>query len=357
MPRISVIIPAYHHEKYIAAAIESILAQSFSDFEIVAIDDGSPDRTGEILDSCARRDDRIRVFHQENRGVAETSNRGIEYARGEWVAFCGSDDTYPPGALEALIRKSENVDVVIGEYSCLSDRGLCKRVRYPCKKSSFTELMFASGAMWGKLFRREFLMGNGLRFPKLAMEEDVVFIARMAVLRPRFSLVRRSVYCYWSHDGDRSLSLTHRNDVKSFEERLKGKQMMLDIFYEHRFLEEWETHFISSALLLSDYLLGIFQPRERERAFELFRNFLFQYDWSGREEKFRGYFGLLPEEMTEDGLELFYQKNMQYDWKDRVYHKFATGQIGLRYILKYLDAWAKYKLSAIKEKRSGNSGD
>lgn len=350
MPKISVIIPAFNHERYIADTIESILAQSFSDFEVVAIDDGSSDCTGEILDDYSLKDSRIRAFHQKNVGVAETSNRGIQFAKGEWVTFCGSDDTYPSKALEHLYGKSRNVDVVIGEYSCCSDRGFSANVHYPLYKKSFAELMFTSGAMWGKLFRREFLITHQLCFPDLLMEEDVVFIAQMAVLSPRFSVARKSVYCYWNHDGDGMLSLTHRNDANSFEQRLRGKQMMLNIFQEHRFTVEWERHFISSVQILADYLLGIFQPQDRQRAYELFLDFLFQYDWEGKEGMFEGYFNMVPEEMRTSSMELFYQRNVQFDLKDKIYHKFATGQIGFRYILKYLEAWARFKLSSCMQK-------
>ncbi|TCL42569.1 glycosyltransferase family 2 protein [Harryflintia acetispora] len=352
MPKISVIIPAYNHEKYIAATIDSILAQSFSDFEIVAIDDGSPDHTGEILDAYACKDARVHVYHQKNVGVAETSNRGIQYATGEWIAFCGSDDTYPPRALEHLLKKSDQMDVVIGEYTCRSDRGLSQYMRYRRRRNSFTGLMFASGAMWGKLFRRTFLVEHQLYFPTLTMEEDVVFIAQMAVLSPQYSIVRKNTYYYWNHDGDGAPSLTHRSDINSFEQRLRGKQMMLDIFREHYFTADWETHFIGSALTLADYLLGLFQPQDRERAFALFCDFLFQYDWSGKDRQFEGYFNMRLDEMLAGGIELFYQRNMQFDLKDRIYYKFATGQIGFRYIIKYMEAWARFKLSLYR-KRGG----
>lgn len=102
MPKISVIVPVYGGEKYLGECIESILGQTFKDFELLLLDDGSPDRSGEICDEYARRDGRIRVIHKENEGINATRRRGVHEAKGEWVAFCDDDDTMVPDALESL---------------------------------------------------------------------------------------------------------------------------------------------------------------------------------------------------------------------------------------------------------------
>ena len=95
-PLISVIVPVYKAEKYLPQCIESILAQTFTDFELLLIDDGSPDRSGEICDEYVRKDHRIRVFHQQNRGVSAARNLGLEQAVGEYIAFVDSDDYVLP---------------------------------------------------------------------------------------------------------------------------------------------------------------------------------------------------------------------------------------------------------------------
>lgn len=101
-PEISIIVPVYKVEKYLPCCIESILAQSFTDYELLLIDDGSPDRCGEICDEYARKDDRIRVFHQQNLGVSAARNRGLDEARGSYVTFVDSDDWIGEAYLQAL---------------------------------------------------------------------------------------------------------------------------------------------------------------------------------------------------------------------------------------------------------------
>lgn len=101
-PTISVIVPVYKAEKYLTHCIDSILNQSFTDLELLLIDDGSPDRSGEICDKYARKDSRIRVFHQQNGGVSRARNNGLAHAQGQYVVFVDSDDRTLPDYLCAL---------------------------------------------------------------------------------------------------------------------------------------------------------------------------------------------------------------------------------------------------------------
>ena len=92
-PKISVIVPVYNVEQYLPRCIDSILAQTFTDFEVLLIDDGSTDESGKICDEYAKKDSRIRVFHKKNGGVSSARNTGLDNAHSEWVAFVDSDDT------------------------------------------------------------------------------------------------------------------------------------------------------------------------------------------------------------------------------------------------------------------------
>lgn len=114
MPAISVIMPVYNSEKYLRDAIESVLKQTFTDFELLLIDDGSKDSSGIICDEYASQDSRIRVTHQENTGLCGARNRGLELARGEYIAFADNDDECCPDMLESNYRaaKANNADMV-----------------------------------------------------------------------------------------------------------------------------------------------------------------------------------------------------------------------------------------------------
>ena len=101
-PEISVIVPVYRVEKYLNDCIDSILAQTFTDFELILVDDGSPDGCPALCDAAAAKDSRIRVIHQKNRGLSGARNAGLDAAEGEWIAFVDSDDMLLPQALEQV---------------------------------------------------------------------------------------------------------------------------------------------------------------------------------------------------------------------------------------------------------------
>lgn len=113
-PKISVVVPVYNGEKYLGECINSILGQSFRDFELILLDDGSPDGSGTICDSYAEKDSRIRVIHKANEGINRTRQRGAKEARAEWVTFSDDDDTMEPDALEKLYALREGTDIVVG---------------------------------------------------------------------------------------------------------------------------------------------------------------------------------------------------------------------------------------------------
>ena len=124
-PSISVIFPVYNCEAYVEAAMASVLSQEV-DLEIVAVDDGSTDQTGFLLDTIAKKEPRLRVFHQKNSGVAAARNYAIAQAKGQWIAFCDGDDTVPPNAYRRFLEKSDvdDIDVIVGDYRNMTNE--CK---------------------------------------------------------------------------------------------------------------------------------------------------------------------------------------------------------------------------------------
>ena len=103
-PKISVIVPVYKAEKYLQKCVDSILGQTFRDFELLLIDDGSPDGSGAICDEYAKKDSRVRVFHKENGGVSSARNKGIDEAKGEWISFLDADDYWTESHLSDTIE-------------------------------------------------------------------------------------------------------------------------------------------------------------------------------------------------------------------------------------------------------------
>jgi glycosyltransferase involved in cell wall biosynthesis len=123
-PRISVIIPAYNHERFVGAAVDSVLEQSLGDLELIVIDDGSTDRTGEIVQGYT--DKRVRYYHQENMDAYNTLNRGIELARGHYISILNSDDVYSLNRLERLfeISQERGMKCLFTDVVPISDSGI-----------------------------------------------------------------------------------------------------------------------------------------------------------------------------------------------------------------------------------------
>ena len=151
MPKISVIVPVYNTEKYLRQCIDSILAQTFTDFELLLINDGSTDGSGAICDEYAQKDSRVRVFHQENGGVSSARNVGLDNARGEWITFCDSDDTIDESFLETMIEDcNQNIDLIV---STMNKSGKIDS-EYYVERLLRREY---PPQLWGKLYRRKIL--------------------------------------------------------------------------------------------------------------------------------------------------------------------------------------------------------
>ena len=170
-PKISVIVPVYKVEKYLPECIESVLAQTFTDFELILVDDGSPDNSGKICDDYATRDSRIRVFHKENGGVSSARNLGLDNARGEWIGFVDPDDWIEPDMYEQmyLAGTENNADFVWCDFWTESDTMIVLRSQGLEIVDSENMIMgFLSGRLHGsvctKLIRAAVLRGNGLYF-------------------------------------------------------------------------------------------------------------------------------------------------------------------------------------------------
>lgn len=166
MPELSIIVPVYKVEQYLPKCINSILAQTFSDFELILIDDGSPDRCGEICDEYAEKDERVIVIHQENKGVSAARNAGLDIVRGEYIGFVDSDDWIEPEMYERMMATASNnhADVAIcgckqrtedGAVICddLISEGNYDRNQLLIAMYSVPNPL--GGVLWNKLFRFE----------------------------------------------------------------------------------------------------------------------------------------------------------------------------------------------------------
>lgn len=182
--QISIIIPVYNASRYLRECMDSVLAQTFGDFEVLLVDDGSTDGSGEACDGYARQDGRIRVFHKENGGVSSARNLGLDHARGEWICFADADDWLEPDCLETLMaHASPKVDLVVADFAPFGNvfdtEPLPDRYYAPEEWGTFCAnylRIMALTTPWNKLFRAEVIRNNSLRFDtKMHFNEDYLF--------------------------------------------------------------------------------------------------------------------------------------------------------------------------------------
>lgn len=121
-PIISIIVPVYNGDKYLSRCVDSILNQTFHDWELLLVDDGSTDKSGEICDEYATKDDRIRGLHKSNGGVSSARNYGIRHSCGKWLTFIDIDDYVQDSFLEILIKEANSVDMVVSGAYYINDR-------------------------------------------------------------------------------------------------------------------------------------------------------------------------------------------------------------------------------------------
>lgn len=207
VPKISVILPVYNMEKYLEGTISAIQAQSFDDFELICVDDGSTDSSPSILSRAAETDSRIQVISQENRGPGQARNVGLDHATGEYLIMLDSDDVYAPDMLSSLLQEARETeaDVVVCRSSELdsvtdqeSEAWWTLNVRQMPDKRPFSPLempdfVFSAfiGWPWDKLYRRSFVEEHGFRFPPLSNSEDLYFVFLSLAKAERISIVDR----------------------------------------------------------------------------------------------------------------------------------------------------------------------
>ena len=205
---IGVIVPVYKVEKYIAGCIESILAQTYTKFRLILVDDGTPDDAGKICDEYEKKDSRITVIHQANAGVTRARARGVEEADDcEFITFVDSDDSLPPTALQTLHQAmASDVEFVFTD-TVLDFFPRIETDRIPATK--FQELMLeekAASAPWGKLFRRELFDHSTFDIPReIVMGEDLIMNMRLTgKCKKDLGVIHTQVYNYNIHQENLS---------------------------------------------------------------------------------------------------------------------------------------------------------
>ena len=237
---VSIIVPIYNVEKYLDDCMQSLLAQTYHDIEILAIDDGSPDLSGNIIDKYAERDSRIKVFHTANKGVSAARNLGLDQASGEYICFVDGDDALLSNAIEILhgIISEKNIpfvrcdykrikEEVFGEYSqCADFSGKTE------KRDSFNlmkELMQSKQGsyIWNGIYNH--YMFHDLRFLEGYKFEDTPFLAEILARGKEYIYITSVLYLYRIREGSTTFSRMDR----AYLEHITAEIIRLDILKSH----------------------------------------------------------------------------------------------------------------------------
>jgi glycosyltransferase involved in cell wall biosynthesis len=215
---ISVIVPVYNVKPYLKKCLDSILRQSYRDLEILVIDDGSTDGSQDICDDFGKTDERIRVFHTENRGLACARNLGLEHAKGDWIGFIDSDDWIEPDTYECLMKTAGETDADVVECGYILEFAKTSKNRKAvnqtvCGADAVDALIRGEikEQVWNKLWKR-YLFENA-SFPEGRYYEDIATVYKL-IRDARVTGTDRFLY----HYVQRKTAISHSHDIRNLTE-------------------------------------------------------------------------------------------------------------------------------------------
>lgn len=251
MPKISIVVPVYKVEPYLRRCVDSILGQSYQDFELILVDDGSPDNCGAICDEYAARDGRIHVIHQENGGLSAARNSGIDWtfanSDSQWIAFIDSDDWIHKDFLRLLVGAAEQhgVKVTMGDHQwtdvCIEDPDFSGAVPFLLDaEDAMVQHYSKCTPAWGKIYARE--LYTDLRFPVGKLYEDA-YVTHIAIFASEKVAVFEEKLCYYYYNPN-SITRAKWSDRKL--DSIEAHEQRLAFFREHgwqkAYLREWEIY-------------------------------------------------------------------------------------------------------------------
>ena len=230
---ISIIVPVYNVEKYIKECIESILCQTYTNFELILIDDGSKDKSGQICDEYAKRDNRIIVIHKQNEGLSKTRNRGIDIAKGSYISFIDSDDYVEKNFLEELYHLIKENDTQVAQCGFVNigeDRTKSKQENdmvnvYTGKQmivDIYTMLWIPNTVVWNKLYKSELV--KQIKFKENVIHEDEFFSWKVFYAIDKVAVTKRQLYHYRKVEQsitNQKYTVKRLSHIQALEERLE----------------------------------------------------------------------------------------------------------------------------------------
>lgn len=256
MPEVSVIVPVYKVEDYLCRCIDSILAQTFTDFELILVDDGSPDNCGSICDQYSKKDARVHVIHQTNSGVSSARNAGLTYANGCYIMFCDADDWVRIDWIQLMvetIKEDENCWVVCGadfiskeNHEILVPTGQDKSKDFlPVSDYFLIHKCALDSFCWNKIYRMDILKQHRIEFRNgVSFGEDLLFNIDYLKHMDGIKLVKETLYYY---NRSNEMSATGKYDPQRFEKIRVTYNKRKPLISRH-YLAEFSTMFFCNCM-------------------------------------------------------------------------------------------------------------
>lgn len=285
---ISIIVPIYKVEKYLKRCVNSLLAQSYSDFELILVDDGSPDNCGNICEEYAAKDTRIRVIHKENGGLSDARNAGLGIAKGEYIAFVDSDDWVATNYLETLHKVIELTDSDICECEVFKTTGEIEK--YEKSEEKYTsyssekalELLICDKILhqyvWNKLYKRSCL--KDIRFAMGKTNEDEFWTYQIFGNARRITKISNVLYYYFQRES--SIMGNHYN-LKRLD-ALEAKSLRQQ-YIEEKFpalIKVSKINLFESCIYSGQMTLKFLEKNEKKQAKKTIDNIRKQYSYDIR---------------------------------------------------------------------------
>lgn len=269
MPQFSVIVPVYNVEKYIGRCIESILEQTFGDFELILVDDGSSDRSFEVCNQYLLKDKRIKMIHQENKGVSAARNTGLKEATGKYIVFVDGDDTIERFFLYCLAQVDDNVDLVICGNKQISTKGKVSAVRQyepevilELTRENILQMIdnHSIDYIWAKRYKMDIIRQRNLFFDEsLNLGEDTYFVACYLNESQSVQYIEKVVYQYYKYSHETLSSLN-----VNFNQRLSEANQKISDILEKKYGKISDAE-IWKKKIYSDYPYIIFYILKNEK--------------------------------------------------------------------------------------------
>lgn len=281
MSDITVVIPVYNVEKYLRKCVDSVEKQTYKNFEVILVDDGSTDSSSELCDALAKENDNIRVIHQENRGLGGARNTGIESCNTEYIMFLDSDDYIHPELLKKCmdVLKKNNCDIVLLDMISVNEQGE-KGILYsvPCESRKILSETERGGlcldpSACNKIYKTALFKDNGIYYPNKVWYEDLRTTPKLLVFAERVMKLESEPLYYYLQRSD---SIMHTPDYdRIVRERMAAAEDLYAFFKERSLVEEY-SEMLEFIVIYHAFLLPCLEMYRKSGNYKKYLDILLQ---------------------------------------------------------------------------------